>query len=100
METLCVQERPNGKIYRARKPPIVETFTGDWPEDECIMVLRVSEENQGLAYRLACEEAVRYGYEHVNSGHFGWWRSTIRNNEPYWDYDSYSGMPGWYFNVE
>jgi len=100
MEKLCVQERPNGKIYRARKPPTVEVFDAGWPEDECVLVLRVSEEDRETAREMAVEAAKINGCELVNSGHFGWWRSTVRNNESYWDYDSHSGAPGWYFNVE
>ena len=100
MEKLCVQERPNGKIYRARKPPTVHDFCNGWPEDDCIMVLRIDQESEEIARKLATEEAKRHGYTMVAGGFFGWWRDSIRNEEQYWDYDSVNGVPGWYFTVE
>jgi hypothetical protein len=36
----------------------------------------------------------------VGEGTFGWWRESIRNNEPFWDHDSVQGAPGWLFRIE
>ena len=100
MDKLCKQVRPNGKTYNARKPPTVHVFDAGWPENNCIMVLRISEEDQHIAHEMATAEGKRHDFDMVSSGYFGWWRDSIRNREQYWDWDSVRGVPGWYFNVE
>lgn len=100
MEKLCVQERPNGKIYRARKPPELHAFNGGWPEDTCVMVLRIDQESEAEARKMVEDAKEYYGYELIGPSWFGWWRDSIRDGEQYWDYDSYRGVPGWYFTVE
>jgi hypothetical protein len=100
MEKLCVQERPNGKVYRARKGPTLHAYFGEWPENECVMILRISEEDESVARKMAEDAKKQYGYEMIGGGWFGWWRDSIRNGEQYWDYDSVNGVPGWYYTVE
>lgn len=93
-------KRPNGKQYTSRKPPAVEYFEGEWPDEECVVVLRVSEDDRETAYGLAREELAKHGCTLITPGWFGWWRLTMRNSEPFWVYDSVRGVPGWVFNVE
>lgn len=92
--------RPNGKPYRARKEPFVEFFLGEWPDEDSAVVLRIDRRHGEEARQMVIEEGKKHGVELVNSGTFGWWRRSIRNHEPFWDYDSVNGMPGWFFNVE
>lgn len=94
------ETRPNGKIYRARKEPSVYFFDADWPDEASAVVLRIDSKHGAEARQMVIEEGKKYGVELVNSGTFGWWRESIRNYEPYWEYDSAKGMPGWFFNVE
>jgi hypothetical protein len=93
-------KRPNGKPYTSRKPPVVEYFEGDWPDEQCILVLRVSEDERANAYQMASEELEKWDCTLMNTGWFGWWRLAPRMNESFWIYDSVRGMPGWVFNVE
>lgn len=98
----CTETRPNGKVYRARKQPTVEFFDGEWPSESSALALRMDSKSPEEARQLVIEEAKRYDPDItlVNSGHFGWWRLVMRNHEPVWDYDSVTGVPGWYFEVE
>lgn len=96
----CTETRPNGKVYRARKPPVIEWFDGEWPSESSAIVLRMDSKSAEEARQMVIEEGKEQGIKLVNRGHFGWWRSAIRNHEEFWDYDSVNGMPGWYFEVE
>lgn len=96
----AVETRPDGRLYRARKSPVVEFFEGDWPDENSAMVIRMDSKSGEEARRMVIEEGKKIGIELVNSGVFGWWRLTIRNNERCWEYDSVNGSPGWFFNVE
>jgi cysteinyl-tRNA synthetase len=94
----CVMERPNGKVYRARKPPFVTFFEGDWYDKSYCLVLRCTD--RGTARALANEE-IRLHDPSMKAGEatFSWWREVVRNNEPYWDHDTVRGVPGWSFEV-
>lgn len=97
---LCREVRPGGKKYNARKPPQALVFQNGWPEDDCILVVRVSREDEAEARKLAEAEMPAHDYTLMARGRFGWWRETVRNSEPYWEYDDVNGMPGWVYNVE
>jgi hypothetical protein len=92
--------RPNGKQYTSRKPPVTEYFEGDWPDEACVMVLRIGDGEREAAREMAEQEMKRNGCHLINAGWFGWWKESVRNHEPTWIYDSERGMPGWVFNVE
>jgi len=92
--------RPNGKVYRPRKEPYVEVYESDYLGESQIMVTRLGPDSEEEARKLAEPEFKRHGFELMGSGYFGWWRSSIRNNETEWVYDSERGVPGWVFRVE
>jgi hypothetical protein len=97
--TLYSMTRPNGKVYRARKPPVVILFEDDWNAQSTVLVVRCP--HLETARLLADIEVKRWdSYTQVGEGTFGWWRESIRNNEPFWDHDSVQGAPGWLFRIE
>lgn len=63
--------RPNGKIYRPRKPPEVTTYQ-DWRDDlTCGLVLRTDDVE--LALHLAADAIAEYDLV-TESAHAVWWR--------------------------
>jgi hypothetical protein len=100
METAPLIIRPNGKFYRARKPPAVHLYVGDYLGESEIMVTRLGPDEKDKARELAMEEFEKHDFDLMDSGYFGWWRDSIRGNEREWVYDSATGTPGWVFRVE
>jgi len=90
--------RPNGKLYRSRKPPAAEFFEGDWFDKTYCLVYRCEDENEA---RALADEEIRFNDPACQAGDgvFSWWRKTIRNNESYWEHDNVRGVPGWSFEV-
>lgn len=91
--------RPNGKVYRARKGWSVVTFEAlDAFDKSGVMVLRLGLDDYDLALDLAVIAMANLDPEvQLQPGKFGWWRETIRNHEREWEYDSYRGVPGFWF---
>lgn len=99
----CTEVRPNGKLYKARKKPVAILVNEDasWPSEIVFtLVLRTSAADYESAREAAVRKATAAGFDYVSEGLFGWWRESIRNNEPFWEYDTVRGMPGWSFLVE
>lgn len=89
--------RPNGKLYKARKGWAVWILDGEW--NQLALVLRCKPLDEARALADPVIKASLGSSCSPGSAQFGWWRQTIRNNEPYWDHDSVRGAPGWLFEV-
>lgn len=90
---LAVVERPNGKTYRAKKPPSVEEYV-DHEDCTCIVVIRTHDVD--LATTLAANEIRSYDLDPANA-YRSWWRLVPFNlhnghDQSYVD-DPERGMP-------
>ncbi len=86
MTELAVVTRPNGKVYRARKAIIQVGFT-DWDEDAWVAILRTHD------IAAATAIATPYQLSYLATPELGWLRKTIRDGEPWYEYDAVSGVP-------
>lgn len=92
-----VMQRPNGSIYHGKLMPKALLLEDD---GEVNAVLVVREDEYQHARDLAQLEADRYDHGYVvNWPRFGWYRQTMRNNEPLWEIDEVRGAPGYLFQI-
>lgn len=97
--------RPNGKVYKSRKPPASIVFDPDsWDsqvgDGTCaVLVIRTDDYDYAkkVAYSRLLTEHDRDCAEGMKDGHFGWWRESMRDNAPYWTADEVRGVPGFLF---
>lgn len=95
---VCVRKRPNGKMYRSRKPPEAVQFTDEWGNPTHIGVIRC--DDRSMSYDMACEEADRIDPDIMfDEGAFYWIRQGIQNGDTCWENDSVRGVPAWIFKV-
>jgi hypothetical protein len=90
--------RPNGKIYQPRLIRAYVTYTG-YPEDDGVIVLGTHDPDEALPYaQRALDYSPLSGCYPAKCSN-GWWRSTIRNHEPFWEWDEVRGAAGVCFEV-
>jgi hypothetical protein len=87
--------RPNGKKYRPRKLRAEVLNTGP-PEEEGVLVLGTH--NIEIAQIIAQNalDCYEWNLRPVN-GWTGWWRSTVRDHETYYEQDTVRGAAGVWF---
>lgn len=92
--------RPNGKIYRARKAPCAFPIDNPHLGETEVMVIRTHDAD--LAQGLAVAEARRHGieWEEPVEATISWARETIRDGEPWWEFDDVRGVPCVVFSPE
>jgi hypothetical protein len=90
---LAVVERPNGKVYRARKAPGVFLIDNPHLGETEVMVIRTHDADRATA--LAATEARRCGieWEEPVPATISWARESIRDGEPWWEFDDVRGVP-------
>lgn len=85
--------RPNGKLYRPRKPPEVVTFH-DYHECTGVAVLRTLDVQ--TAVELAADQIAEFDLDPANAG-TDWWRSVPWDPTGYGDWaylsDPVRGVP-------
>lgn len=90
--------RPNGKLYRPRKPPRAIVFDEEGHSDESVLVLGTHD------IKHACEVAELEVKRMLGSGlkpgspDKGWYIEKYRNGELTWVYDDVKGQAGVWFN--
>lgn len=89
MTALAVVERPNGKIYRARKAPEYRGYRDDHRDEDWVGVIRTHDVD--LARQIA-RPFVCSGLD-LDRPILSWWRETIRDGEPWIEGDSVNGVP-------
>lgn len=86
--------RPNGKLYRARKPPEVTTYQ-DWRDDvTCGLVLRTHDVE--LALQLAADLIAELELVPANASTHWWRLAPFKNGSGYdrnWIDDPVRGVP-------
>lgn len=95
--SLVSLRRPNGKLYRAQKPPEAHLLQTDG-EVSAVLVIRTDDY---LHARDLAQFELEYGFDGgytVAVPRFGWWRQGIRDHEPYWERDEMRGAPGYWFS--
>jgi hypothetical protein len=100
MSALAVVERPNGKTYRARKAPCALVIDNPHLGETEILVLRTHDGDR--AQELAKAEAQRHGieWEEPVPGTQSWTRETIRDGDPWFEFDDVHGVPCIVFSPE
>lgn len=86
--------RPNGKVYRPRKPPALQSYV-DWSDDrEAVVVLRTHDIR--LSLELAADKIAELELIAANA-HTDWWRlvpfDTGSGYERNWIPDPVRGTP-------
>lgn len=83
--------RPNGQIYRPRKPIAVVMIENEHRGETEIIVLRTHDVD--VARPIAEREARLQGVDWPDDcvWQLSWARKTIRDGEPWWEYDDARG---------
>lgn len=87
--SLAEVKRPNGKTYRARKPPYIRGYDTDDGLDHWCAVMRTHDETYA---RYVARPFVCNGIDIANP-ELTWLRETIRDGEPWIEYDPVRGVP-------
>jgi hypothetical protein len=93
--SLISMSRPNGKLYKAQKPPAAHLIEDD---GQVTAVLVIRTDDYLHARDLAQFELETFDTVYAPvTPYFGWWRQTIRDGEDYWEQDEVRGAPGYFF---
>ena len=89
--------RPNGKLYQPRKIRAEIWYDRDSIESQVVVL---GTHNLVLAGIKAGLVALSIDTNLTTADPVaGWWRSSIRNHEPFWDYDTVRGAAGVLFQL-
>lgn len=83
--------RPNGKIYRPRRPPVVIGFDDDHRGINYVAVLRTHDEE--FARSVARPFRCAYLVNPWEAPRLSWLRQTLRDGEPFYEFDDVHGAP-------
>lgn len=94
--SLISATRPNGKLYKAQKPPVAHLL---YEDNEVVRVLVLRTDDYLHARDLATFELLSLGDTALMpvTPRFGWWRQSIRENQPWFVEDDVHGSPGYLF---
>lgn len=98
--TLAPVERPDGRLYRPRKLRTRIIWTGVCAGDESVIVLGTHDPEAACWHaHLALQYSPLSGCALSEQWSRGWWRDSIRDGEPYLDWDTKRGAAGVRFGV-
>lgn len=86
---LAVVRRPNGKVYRARKPPCIRGYDTDGELDHWCAVMRTHD----VDYARRVARPFVTNCIDIANPELVWLRESIREGEPWIEHDPIRGVP-------